>query len=260
MLRTTERWQAEKSERWKKGRDASDPIVQPSSLPPPVSKGTSGFTVTELLIVLTLIGILSVISMPALKGFAATRRLKASAYTLRNLLTFARDMAVTDRTAHLVVLDFDNQRYWLASSETFDPSNPLTSTLTAQNSTVVAAAQNNIQRNSGLQTSPTTGTSASQAPLARASGVLGVPYPMEQNVTLATIITNHNGRTVQVDSGVAYIYFSPTATSEDAFVYLQNSRNQIMSVTVEAASGRVRVRQLTPQEIETLGFETADSF
>lgn len=256
MLRTTERWKAGKPERWKKGKNASHPIFQSSNLPPPAATGTPGFTITELLIVLTLIGILSVISMPALKGFAATRRLKASAYTLRNLLTFARDMAVTDRTAHLVVLDFDNQRYWLASSETFDPSNPLTSALTAQNSTVVAAAQNNTQRNSGLQA----GTSASQVPLARSSGVLGVPYPMEQNVTLATIITNHNGRTVQVDSGVAYIYFSPTSTSEDTFVYLRNTWNQVMSVTVEAASGRVRVRQLTPQEIETLGFETSDYF
>ena len=218
----------------------------------------NGFTITELLIVLTLIGILSAISMPTLKGFAATRRLKASASTLRSLLTFARDMAITDRTTHLVVFDLDSDRYWLASSETFNPSNPLTSALTAQNSTVVAAVQNNINRNSGLQTRPTTGTSASQAPLSRSSGILGVPYPMEQNVTLAAMVTNHNGRTVTVDSGVAYIYFSPTSTSEDVFVYLQNSRNQIMSVTVEAASGRVHARQLTAQEVEMLGFATSN--
>ncbi len=260
MLRPTERGKAGRREGGKAERNVSRSIFQPSSLPPPVATGTSAFTVTELLIVLTLIGILSAISMPALKGFVTTRRLKASAYTLRSLLTFARDMAVTDQTTHLVVFDFDNNRYWLASSETFDPSNPLTSTLTAQNSTAVAAAQNNINRNSGLQTLPTAGTSASQVPLARSSGILGVPYSMEQHVTLATMVTNHNGRTVQVDSGVAYIYFSPTSTSEDAFVYLRNTRNQIMSVTVEAASGRVRVRQLTSQEIEMLGFETADSF
>lgn len=213
-------------------------------------KERSGFTITELLIVLTLIGILSAISMPALKGFVKTRRLKASAHTLRSLLTFARDMAVTDRTAHLVVFDFDNGRYWLASSETFDPSNPLTSTLTAQNSTVVAAGQNNTNTNPLA-----TGSSTSQMPLARSSGILGVPYPMEQNVTLAAMVTNHNGRSIQVDSGVAHIYFSPTSTSTDTFVYLQNSQNQVMSVTVEAASGRVRVRQLTSQEIEMLGFE-----
>ena len=256
----TERWKGERAEGWKDGRNASPPIFQSPRFSTRVATGTSAFTITELLIVLTLISILSAISMPALKGFAATRRLKASAYTLRSLLTFARDMAVTDRTAHLVVFDFDNERYWLASSETFNPSNPLTSTLTAQNSTVVAAIQNNTQRNSGLQTSPTTGTSTSQAPLARASGILGVPYPMEQNVTLAAMVTNQNGRTVEVDSGVAYIYFSPTSTSEDAFVYLRNTRNQIMSVTVEAASGRVRVRQLTSQEIEMLGFEVSNDF
>ena len=212
--------------------------------------GTAAFTITELLIVLTLIGILSAISMPALKGFVTTRRLKASAHTLRSLLTFARDMAVTDRTTHLVVFDFDNERYWLASSETFDPRNPLTSALTAQNSTVVAAIQNNINTNPVIST----GTSTSQRPVNRSSGILGVPQSMEQHVTLAAMVTNRNGRTITVDSGVAYIYFSPTSTSEDAFVYLQNSRNEVMSVTVEAASGRVRVQHLTSQEIEILGF------
>ena len=217
----------------------------------PHSQSQSGFTITELLIVLTLIGILSAISMPTLKGFAATRRLKSSAYSLRSLLTFARDMAITDRTTHLVVFDLDRDRYWLASSETFNPANPLTSSLTAQNSTVVAAGQNSVTGNP-----LTTRTSTQQVPLARTSGILGVPNAMERNVTLAAMITNHNGRTASVDSGVEYVYFSPTSTSEETAVYLRNSRNQIMSVNVEAASGRVRVRQLTPAEIEMLGFET----
>lgn len=189
--------------------------------------------------------------MPSLKGFAATRRLKSSAYALRSLLTFARDMAITDRSVHLVVFDLDRDRYWLASSETFNPANPLTSSLTAQNSTVTAAGQN---RANGNQL--TTGNSTQRAPLTRTSGILGVPYAMEQNVTLVSMVTNHNGRTVNVNSGVEYIYFSPTATSEEASVYLRNSRNQMMSITVEAASGRVQARQLTSAEIEMLGIET----
>ena len=210
-----------------------------------------GFTVTELLLVLVIIGVLSVISMPALKGFAATRRLKASAYTLRSLLTFARDMAITDQITYLVVFNLDNGQYWLASSETFNPSDPLRSALTAQNSTALAAIQNNING-----APPTTGNSRQQNPLSRVSGILGVPHSMEQRVTLASMLTNYNGRTVQADAGVGYIHFSPNATSEEAVVYLRNLRNQIMSVTVEAASGRVRVRQLVPAEIEMLGFET----
>ena len=216
----------------------------------PTSQSQSGFTITELLIVLTLIGILSAISMPTLKGFAATRRLKASAYTIRSLLTFARDMAITDRAAHLVVFDLDNGRCWLASSETFNPSAPLTSALTAQNSTVGTASPTNTTQNP-----ITTTNTAQQETLTRTGGILGVPYPMEKGVTLVAMMTNHNGQTVQVDSGVEYVYFSPNATSEEALIYLQNTRNQIMSIAIETASGRVTVRQLASEEVETLGFE-----
>ena len=215
-----------------------------------LSQSQSGFTITELLLVLVLIGVLSAVSMPALKGFTATRRLKASAQSLRSLLTFARDMAITDRTVYLVVFDLDGERFWLASSETFNPSTPLRSALTAQNSTALVAIQNNING-----TTLTTGNSAQQNPLSRTSGILGVPHAMEQNVSLDAMVTSQNGRTAQIDSGVTYIHFSPNATSQDTLVYLRNSRNQVMSVTVEAASGRVRTRQLVPAEIEMLGFE-----
>ena len=215
-----------------------------------LSQSQSGFTITELLLVLVLIGVLSAISMPALKGFTATRRLKASAQSLRSLLTFARDMAVTDRAAYLVVFDLDSERYWLASSETFNPSNPLSSALTARNSTALAAIQNNMNR-----TTVSTGNPAQQNPLSRTSGILGVPHSMEQNVSLDAMVITQNGRTVQIDSGATYIHFSANATSQETLVYLRNTRNQVMSVTVEAASGRVRTRQLVPAEIEMLGFE-----
>ena len=218
----------------------------------PTSQSQRGFTITELLIVLTLMGILSAVSMPTLKGFAVTRRLKASAHTIRSLLTFARDMAITDRTAHLVVFDLDNDRCWLASSETFNPSSPLASALTAQNSTTV----NTTSTNTNVNPLANANSAQQNGRSARASGILGVPYAMEKDVALAAMVTNQNGRTSQTDSGVGYIYFSPTATSEESLIYLQNSRNQIMSVAVEAASGRVTVLQLAAEEIETLGFST----
>ena len=214
----------------------------------PTSQSQRGFTITELLIVLTLMGILSAVSMPTLKGFAATRRLKSSAYAIRSLLTFARDMAITDGTAHLVVFDLDNDRCWLASSETFNPSSPLASALTAQNSTAVNAPTANTNVNPLANAN----TAQQQGTFARAGGILGVPYAMEKNVALAAMVADQNGRTVQTDSGVGYIYFGPTASSEESLIYLQNSRNQIMSVAVEAASGRATVRRLAAEEIEAL--------
>jgi len=212
---------------------------------PPLEK--RGFTIMEMLLVLTIIAILSSVSMPLLKGFTATRRLKASAYTVRNLLAFARDMAITGRNAHLVVFDLDRGQYWLASSETFDPRNPLTSVITAQNSTVIAA-QNRAQSRAALE--------GIQRGLSRTGGIIGVPHGFEQNVRLVAMVTNHSGRTAQVNSGIEYVYFSPTSTSEETLMYLQNQQNQVMSIAIEAASGRIWVQQLTQQEIEMLGFET----
>ena len=192
----------------------------------------------ELLLVMTIIAVLSAISMPALKGFTATRRLKASAQTIRALLVFARDMAITERTAHLVVLDLDREQCWLASSETFNPQEPLASVLTEG-----TTRRQNI----------TAGETVQQG-LSRTGGILGVPQALEQQVTLEAVTTNHNGQTAHASSGVEYVYFSPTASSEDTQIYLQNHQNRVMAVTVEGASGRVRVRQLTDEEIAELDF------
>lgn len=191
----------------------------------------------ELLLVMTIIAVLSTISMPALKGFAASRRLKASAQTVRALLVFARDMAITEQTAHLVVLDLDRELCWLASSETFNPQNPLTSLLT---------------EGTGPRQSLST-EETGQRGLTRTGGILGVPQGLERQVTLEAVITNHNGKNAQVNSGVEYVYFSPTASSEDTQIYLRNHQNRVMSITVEAASGHVRVQQLTAEEIANLG-------
>ena len=191
----------------------------------------------ELLLVMTIIAVLSAISMPALKGFTSTRRLKASAETVRALLVFARDMAITERTAHLVVLELDREQCWLASSETFNPQEPLASVLTEG-----TASRQNI-----------TAAETAQQGLTRTGGILGVPQTLEQQVTLAAVTTNHNGQTAHVVSGIEYVYFSPTASSEDTHIYLRNSQNRVMSVTVEAASGRVHVRQLSDEEIANLG-------
>ncbi len=186
--------------------------------------------------------------MPALKGFATTRRLKASAYTLRDLLTFARDMAITERIPYLVVIDLDRELYWLASSETFNPRDPLTSIVEAENSTVITAQAGTLQRQ-GAAT-----TASGQQALSRTSDILGIPQTLEQNVTFASMVTNHNGRTAQIEDGIEYVYFSPTGTSEETLIYLRNQQNQMMSITVELANGRVHVRQLTPEDIELLGF------
>ena len=194
----------------------------------------------ELLLVFTIIAILSSLSMPAMRGVAASRRLKSSARAIADTFAFARDMAITERTAHLVVFDVDAGRYWLASSENFDSQNPLASAASS----------------ASAATSTTAPTNGEQTALTRASGVMGIPQQLDQSITLAAIVTNRNGVNTQADTGVAYIYFSPLSTAEGATVYLQNVRDKIIAITVDATTGRTRLQHIAPELATTIGLRS----
>ena len=210
---------------------------------------SKGFTLIEIMIVLALIAILSSIAMPSLRGFAASARLKSTAHAIRDILNFARDMAITERAAYLVVFDLTTNRYWLASNETFNLADP---------STPVTASPSSLQP--AQQPTTAQGTTALQqtSPL-RTNAILGIPQQPGHNVSLARMITNHNFQTVEIDTGVDYIYFSPTGSSEDTVVYIQDRRGQTMSITVANATGRVRLEKISSQQLEALGLADESS-
>ncbi len=199
-----------------------------------------GFSIMELLLVFTIIAILSSLSMPAMRGVAASRRLKSSARAIADTFAFARDMAITERTAHLVVFDVDAGRYWLASSENFDFQNPLSSAGSSASAATGAAASAN----------------GGQVALARAGGVMGILQRLDQSITLSAIVTNRNGVNTQADTGVAYVYFSPLSTAEGATVYLRNVRNKIIAITVDATTGRTRLQDIPAELATTLGLQS----
>ena len=209
----------------------------------------NGFTLIEVMIVLALIAILSSIAMPSLRGFAASTRLKSTAHAIRDILNFARDMAITERAAYLVVFDLTTNRYWLASNETFnlgDPSTPVT----ASPSSLLPAQQPIAgQGNTTLQ----------QIPPSRTNAILGIPQKPGHSVSLVRMITNHNFQTIQIDTGVDYIYFSPTGSSEDTVLYIQDQRGKTMSIMVENATGRVRLQKINSQQLEALGLTDESS-
>ena len=195
------------------------------------SHAEGGFSLMEIMVVLAIIAVLSSISMPVLRGFAQTRRLKTSARAIVDTLGFARDMAITEKNTHLVVFDIDGNRYWLASSETFDIQNPAASAGRATNSATA---------------------NGQQVMVARTDGIMGIPRPLNRGITIAAIVTTNNGVNQQIISGVDYVYFSPIATSIDTVVYLRNIDDDVISITVEAATGRSSIQELTPQQIQTL--------
>ena len=196
------------------------------------SNAEGGFSLMEIMVVLAIIAVLSSISMPVLRGFAQTRRLKTSARAIGDTLGFARDMAITEKNTHLVVFDIDGNRYWLASSETFDIQNPCSF----------------CRKNYRIRST----ANGQQVMVARTDGVMGIPRPLNRGITIAAIVTTNNGVNQQIISGVDYVYFSPIATSVDTVVYLRNTDDDVIAITVEAATGRSSIQELTPQQIQTL--------
>ena len=199
----------------------------------------TGFTLIEVMLVLTLIVILSSATMPSLRGFAGSTRLKSSASAIRDMLHFARDIAITEGTTYLVVFDLDQNRYWLASSETFVVSD-LTASLGANGSNAINQTE---VRSSEL----------SQPAVSRTSMILGIPQEPNHNISLSQMVINHNSQTRHIHSGIDYIYFSPTGSSEELILYIQDQDANVVSISVEAASARVRIQDVGAEESEALG-------
>ena len=199
----------------------------------------TGFTLIEVMLVLTLIVILSSVTMPSLRGFAGSTRLKSSASAIRDMLHFARDMAITEGTAYLVVFDLDQNRYWLASSETFVASDLAAS--------LVVNASNSINQ---TQAQP---SESSQPVVSRTSMILGIPQEPNHNIRLSQMVINRNSQLRHIDSGIDYIYFSPTGSSEETILYIQDQDGRVVSIGVEAASARVRIQDVGAKENGALG-------
>lgn len=192
-----------------------------------------GFSLMEIMLVFAIMAILSSMSMPAMRGFAASRRLHTSARAIVDTLSFARDMAITERTTHLVVFDITGNRFWLASSETFDVQDPLTSAGRAPTPPAIPG---------------------NQVVVSRTGGVMGIPQQLQKSVTFAGLVTNTNGTSQQVITGADYIYFTPTSKAKETEVLLQNTNGNVVSISVEAATGRVSMLKMTPEQAQSMGF------
>lgn len=199
-----------------------------------------GFSLMEIMLVFAIIAVISSISMPAMKGFASSRRLKTSARAIVDTLSFARDMAITERNTHIVVFDLTGNRFWLASSDTLDIQNPLSSA--GRTSTPTPAPT-------------TTPGQGNQVLVSRTGGVMGIPRPLQKGVSFTSIVSNNSGTYKRITTGADFVYFTPTSKSSETIIYLHNTNGNAFSISVEASTGKVNMEQMTAEEIETLGIQ-----
>jgi type II secretion system protein H len=83
--------------------------------------GRRGVTIVEMVVVLTIIGIVAAAVAPALRPLGARRDvLVESRSTLMSMLTSARRRAIADARTLTLTLDPETARYWLHEAESTD--------------------------------------------------------------------------------------------------------------------------------------------
>ena len=217
---------------------------------------SAGFTLIEVMIVLTIIAVLSSVAMPSFKGVAASRRLKASAKGIRDLCYFARNMAITEQSGFFVVLDMDQNRYWLADIETLNQQ----FSTTGQNMSLVGSSQVS-QQVATLQTESVLNTS--QPTATRAGILIGQPQQLDDLVQFSSLDIKHNITQIEsskLQTGQGYIYFSPNGTASQAEIVLQSQNLTVGAVSkeqkptiliqIEHATARIKLERISAEILE----------
>lgn len=76
--------------------------------------GGNGFTLLELIIVMTIIGILAGMVVPSFREAYKNLKLITSAQRIASLITYARQKAVLERVNLRLNIAYDRKKYWLS--------------------------------------------------------------------------------------------------------------------------------------------------
>ena len=79
-------------------------------------RGRSGFTLLELIVVLVIIGLMSALIAPRLKGPMGRLDLRTAAKNISSALRYARSQAAAEKTTYVALFDFDNNRLTVINS------------------------------------------------------------------------------------------------------------------------------------------------
>ncbi|MBT3267969.1 prepilin-type N-terminal cleavage/methylation domain-containing protein [Candidatus Poribacteria bacterium] len=203
-----------------------------------------GFTLVEMLVVLAIMSILLTIGAPSLRAFSEGRKLNAAADSVRGLCLYARDAAMAEGEAFVVVFDFTEQSFWLAKEAALEFGD--------LSATVGLGALGPDAEEEAAETGVAVGGAA--AGLTR--GILGRPQDMVKAVVLARIDVDREGAVNTTTVDFDYITFRPDGTAEPASVYFVNTDNRGAVVDVPLAAARTKARRLSQDEMSFAGLST----
>lgn len=208
-----------------------------------------GFTLIELSIVIFIILMMTSAAVPWMKTFSESTRLRTASRSIRSLMNFAQSCAITQRTEYVVLFDATQNEYWLSLLELLNEESG--GTVTDSSRTSLSESIDFIT-SSGLSEEEEEEETEEGYTLSRTGGILGIPKQIVGSIQILQIISPRNSAEI---GGVDYVAFYPDGTAEDFEIYLQNNSGRTSLLTVDEATGRIAIKELSALEMEELGLE-----
>jgi hypothetical protein len=188
-------------------------------------------------------------AVPWMKGFAESTRLRSVSRSIRSLMHFAQNSAITQRNEYVVLFDVANDEYWLSLLELIDPETGTDSSRESLSESL------DLVNSSGLSEEEEAGQDEGEEDYtpSRTGGILGIPKEITGGIHIVHIVSPRSTSEV---SDVDYVTFYPDGTAEDFELYLQNDSGRTFLLNVASATGRVAISELSVQDVEELGLET----
>lgn len=213
-----------------------------------------GFTLIEVSIVIFIMLMMVSATVPWMKTFAESTRLRSAARSIRSLMEFARSCSVGERTEYVVMFDPEQEEYWLSLLEFLDQGSGNVVIDSSQTSLTESLAALSESDEDSIEADADREEMAGT--YSRTGGILGIPKQLPSSIDMIQVFSP---RTESAGSDEAdYITFYPDGTAEDFEVYLESESGRIFLISVARSTGRAGIRELTDEEIDELGFETTD--
>lgn len=218
-----------------------------------LQKISKGFTLIEVSIVIFIMLMMTAATVPWMKNFAESTKLRTTARSIRNLMEFARSSSIAERANYIVMFDPDNREYWLTREEFLEES--AGGTIIDSSRISLAESLAILSENSDSDES-SSGDSSEKQVITRTGGILGIPKELPKDVEIVQL---NSLRSSNTNDNIDYVKFYPDSTAEDFEVYLQGATGKVFLVSVTKATGRTSIIELDSEKIEELGLSNEQS-
>jgi general secretion pathway protein H len=182
-------------------------------------RNTRGFTLLELLIVLTIIGLMSTLVVPRLVGPMSNLNLKTASQKISASLRYARSQAASEKATYVALFDFDTNRLVVINPPIPPPAKrdvPVNSR-EAVDKMLGEAPENEKDRPAGFKT-----------------------YNLPDGVKLAKGVSREG----EFNSGFFRIFFFPSGGSSGGEITVANERGRQYRVNVDFITGTVQLSEV----------------